>query len=209
LNQPAQGNLNKIIAALQGLHRAFPIEQRLKNQACDSTRETYQAVLSRWIKTMSAPAPTGFDTEALDELMALDALFTTEDEQALGAAPFCPVATDIELHFPQQNLYALSALDALALPRLLNSACMIETRCPATNQALSLQMDANGNPMHGSIDQIAVAFIKVSDNPQHYSLDIAPGIRFIHPAVIPSFPQHLSLIEAAAVAHAFYAFQRK
>jgi hypothetical protein len=40
-------------------------------------------------------------------------------------------------------------------------------------------------------------------------MDVAPGIRFVHPALAGRFPQHLPLAEAAAVAHAFYAFQRK
>lgn len=202
-------DLNKILAALKGLHRAFPIEQRLKTQACDSTRETYLAVLSRWIQTSAAPSPTGFDTEALEELMALDALFLTEDELAIGIAPFCPVQTDIVVHFPHENLYALSAIDALALPRILKTAGSIETRCPASGQPITLTIDANGSPLQGEIAQALVAFIKLSDDPQHYSTDLAPGIRFIHPALASQFPQHLTLTEAAAAAHGFYAFQRK
>lgn len=209
MNQPTQGNLNKILAALQGLHRAFPIEQRLKTQACDSTRETYLAVLSRWMQTSAPPSPTGFDTEALDELMALDALYLTEDEQAIGAAPFCPVPTGITLHFPHENLHALSALDALALPRILNSAGTIETHCPASGQPISLQIDAQGNPFESDLGKAIVVFRKTSDDPQHYAMDVAPGIRFVHPALATQYPQHLSLIEAAAVAHGFYAFQRK
>lgn len=209
MSQSAQADLNKVLAALKGLHRAFPIEQRLKTQACDSTRETYLAVLSRWVQTASAPAPAGFDAEALDELLALDALYLTEDEQAIGAAPFCPVETDIKLSFPHETLYALSALDALALPRMLGSAGVIETRCPASGQPISLQIDAQGNPLPADLDKAIVAFLKISDQVQHYSHDVAVGIRFMHPALRGRFAQSLTLAEAAAVSHAFYAFQRK
>jgi hypothetical protein len=209
LNEQAHANLTRILAALKGLHRAFPIEQRLKTQACDSTRETYLAVLSRWVQTAAAPAPEGFDAGALDELLALDAVYLTEDEQAIGAAPFCPVPTDLSVHFPHETLHALSALDALALPRLLGNAGVIETRCPVSGQPLSLQVDAQGNPLPDDINKAFVAFIKTSDHIQHYSLDVAPGIRFIHPSMSGRFSQTLGLAEAAAVTHAFYAFQRK
>lgn len=209
MSQSAQADINKVLAALKGLHRAFPVEQRLKTQACDSTRETYLAVLARWVQTSAAPSPAGFDAEALDELLALDALYLTEDEQAIGAAPFCPIETDIKISFPHETLYALSALDALALPRLLGTAGIIETRCPASNQPISLQIDAQGNPLPADLDGALVAFIKISDQVQHYSHDVAGGIRFIHPALGGRFPQSLALTEAAAVAHAFYAFQRK
>ncbi len=209
MSQSAQADINKVLAALKGLHRAFPVEQRLKTQACDSTRETYLAVLSRWVQTSAAPSPAGFDAEALDELLALDALYLTEDEQAIGAAPFCPVETDIKLSFPHETLYALSALDALALPRILGTAGVIETRCPASKQSITLQVDAQGNPLPADLDQAIVVFRKVSEQVQHYSHDVAMGIRFVHPALRGQFAQSLSLAEAAAVAHAFYAFQRK
>jgi Alkylmercury lyase len=209
VNHPAQADLTRILHALKGLHRAFPIEQRLKTQACDSTRDTYLAVLARWIQTAVAPSPAGFDAEALDELLALDALFLTEDEQTIGAAPFCPVATDIAVRFPHEDLYALSAVDALSLPRTLQSAGIIETRCPASGQPITLQIDASGNPLESDLDKAIVVFRKSTDNPQHYAMDVAPGIRFVHPALAGQFPQHLQLAEAAAVAHAFYAFQRK
>ena len=161
------------------------------------------------MQTASAPAPTGFDLEELDELLALDALFLTEDEQAIGAAPFCPVPTDIVVRFPHEDLYALSAIDALALPRILSTAGVIETRCPVSGQNISLQIDAKGNPLQGEVDKAVVVLRKTSDEIHHYSLDLAPGIRFVHPASAARFPQCLSLVEAIAVAHAFYAFQRK
>jgi len=205
----AQANLNKILAALKGLHRAFPIEQRLKTQACDSSRETYLAVLARWMQTSAAPSPAGFDPEALEELMALDAVYLSEDEQALGAAPFCPVKTDLTLHFPHETLYAVSAIDALALPRILETAATLETWCPASGQAIQIRIDAQGSPFESDQDKAIVAFRKISDDPHHYAADVAPGIRFVHPTLAAQFPQHLSLAEAAAVAHGFYAFQRK
>ncbi len=199
----------KILHALMALHRAWPVEQRIRKQACDSTRETYLAVLTRWMQTASAPAPAGFDVEELDELLALDALFLTEDEQAIGAAPFCPVLTDIAVRFPHEDMYALSALDALALPRMLNTAGVIETHCPVSGQPISLRIDAQGNPMQEELDKAVVVLSKTSEEIHHYSLDLAPGIRFVHPPAAARFSQCLSLAEAIAVAHAFYGFQRK
>jgi len=199
----------KILHALMALHRAWPLEKRIRQEACDSTRETYLAVLTRWMKTASAPAPDGLDAESLDELLALDALFLTEDERAIGAAPFCPVPTDITVRFPHEDLYALSAIDALALPRILGSACVIETRCAVSGQPITLQLDAQGNPMEDALDKAVVVLRKISDHVQHYTLDLAPGIRFLHPDSVTAYPQRLSLTEAVAVANAFYGFQRK
>jgi hypothetical protein len=209
LSLSVQADLDKVLAALKGLHRAFPIEQRLKIQACDSSRETYLAVLTRWMQTSAAPAPTGFDAEALEELMALDALYFTEDEQSLGLPPFCPVETDIAVHFPHERLYAVSAIDALALPRILDAAATIETFCPVSGQQIHFRVDAQGAPFESDQDKAIVAFRKISSEPRHYAADVAPGIRLVHPAFAGQFPQHLSLAEAAAVAHGFYAFQRK
>lgn len=209
MTQSAQADLNKVLAALKALHRAFPIEQRLKTQACDSTRETYLALLARWIRTAAAPAPAGFDAEALDELLALDAIYLSGNEEAIGLAPFCPAATDIAVHFPHETLYALSAIDALALPRLLATAGVIESRCPVSGQTIRLQIDAHGNPLPEELDKAVVVFRKISEQVQHYAHDVAGGIRFLNPALRGRFPQTLTLAEAAAVAHAFFAFQRK
>jgi hypothetical protein len=208
MSNPAADS-QKVLHALMALHRAWPLEQRILKEACESTRETYLAVLTRWVQTASAPSPAGFDVEELDELLALDALFLTEDEQSIGAAPFCPVPTDIVVRFPHEDLYALSAIDALALPRILNTAGIVETRCPVSGQAISLQIDAKGNPMRDEIGKAIVVLRKTSDEIHHYSLDLAPGIRFVHPSAAGRFPQCLSLAEAVAVAHAFYAFQRR
>jgi hypothetical protein len=119
------------------------------------------------------------------------------------------VTTDITVNFPHETLYALSALDALALPRLLGTAGVIETHCPASGQPINLQIDAKGNPLPEELDKAIVVFLKTSEHIQHYSLDLAPGIRFVHPSLGGRYPQSLSLAEAAAVSHAFYAFQRK
>lgn len=205
----SQANLPRVLGALRALHRAFPIEQRLESQACDSTRETYLAALTRWIQTSAAPSPAGFDAESLEELMALDALYFTEDEAAIGVPPFCPVETDIRLHFPHETLYAVSAIDALALPRILATPATLETFCPASGEPIQIRLDAQGAPFAADLGHAFVAFRKLSDAPRHYAQDVAPGIRFVHPALASQFPQRLSLAEAAAVAHGFYAFQRR
>lgn len=209
MRETVQADLSKVLAALHAMHRAFPVEERLKKQACESSRETYAAVLARWVQTAAAPAPAGFDAESLNELLTLDALYLTEDEQAIGLAPFCPARTDIAIHFPHETLYALSALDALALPRLLATAGTIETRCPASGLPLSLNIDAQGNPLPEDAHKAVVVFSRLGDEIRHYALDVAPGIRFLHPSTGGRFGQTLGLAEAAAVAHAYYAFQRR
>ena len=49
-------NTQRILSALTGMHRAYPLERRIKNEACDETRETYLAVLLRWQQTGTPPS---------------------------------------------------------------------------------------------------------------------------------------------------------
>jgi hypothetical protein len=197
----------RVIAALMGLHRAYPLEQRIKQQACDDTRETYLAVLLRWIQTATAPSTDGFDLEALDELVALDALFIVNGQ--IGCPPFNAVPTDIQVHFAHETLHALSALDALALPRMLEAPATIETRCAMSGEPISFSLTQNGELLAQDIGAAVVAFQKVANSMNRYPLDLAPGIRFVLPQHSGTLRQTLTLGEACAVANAFYTFQRK
>ena len=206
---PLEPNANsqRVLAALMGLHRAYPLQQRIDDKACDSTRETYQAVLLRWIHTAVPPLTTGFDHEALDELTALDAVFILNEH--IGCPPFNVATTDIQVHFPHQTLHALSALDALALPRLLDAPATIETRCAMSGEPIHFSLTKNGELRAEEMQSAVVAFQKVANQVVRYTFDLAPGIRFVLPQHANALQQTLTLGEASAVANAFYAFQRK
>ncbi len=203
----ANADSQRVLAALMGLHRAYPLERRIRNEACDDTRETYLAVLLRWMQTGAAPSTDGFDREALDELIALDALFVVDGR--IGCPPFSAAPTDISVHFPHETLHALSALDALALPRAVNAAGTIETHCAMSGEPISITMTESGELRAEDMEVALVAFQKVADSVNRYTFDLAPGIRFVRPEHAAVLRQTLTLSEAAAVANAFYAFQRK
>ena len=190
-----------------GLHRAYPLERRMLDEACDDTRETYLAVLLRWIQSATAPLTTGFDREALDELAALDAIFIVNEK--IGCPPFNAAPTDIQVHFPHETLHALSALDALAMPRLLDAPATIETRCAMSGEPIHLTLTQEGGLHEAELNSAVVAFQKVANQVARYTFDLAPGIRFVLPQHADGLPQTLSLGEASAVANAFYSFQRK
>ena len=80
----------RIISALVGMQRAYPLERRIRNEACDDMRETYLAVLLRWLQTGTAPSTDGFDRDALDELTALDAIFPRRGRLTRIALAFAP-----------------------------------------------------------------------------------------------------------------------
>lgn len=204
---PANADAQRVLAALMGLHRAFPLERRIGKEACDDTRETYLAVLLRWIQTGAPPLTAGFDRESLDELAALDAIFIVNEQ--IGCPPFNVAKTDIQVHFPHETLHALSALDALAMPRLLDAPATIETRCAMSGEPISLTLTKAGELRAAEMDTALVAFQKVAHQVTRYTFDLAPGIRFVLPQHAGGLGQTLSLSEAAAVANAFYAFQRK
>lgn len=197
----------RVLAALMGLHRAYPLERRIRKEACDSTRETYLALLVRWMQTGAAPLTDGFDREALDELTALDAIFVVDGR--VGCPPFNVAPTDIQVHFPHETLHALSALDALALPRLVGAPATIETHCAMSGEPISLTLTAEGALREADLGAAIVAFQKVADQVTRYTFDLAPGIRFVLPQHSGMLRQTLTLGEASAVANAFYAFQRK
>lgn len=197
----------RVLAALMGLHRAYPLERRMRKEACDATRETYLAILLRWMQTGTAPSTDGFDREALDELTALDAIFIVDGR--IGCPPFNPAPTDIQVHFPHETLHALSALDALALPRLVGAPATVETRCAMSGEPIGLTLTEEGALREADLGAAMVAFQKVADNVSRYTFDLAPGIRFVRPQHAGALRQTLTLGEASAVANAFYAFQRK
>ena len=203
----ANADSQRVLAALMGLHRAYPLERRMSNEACDDTRETYLAVLLRWIQTGVAPLTAGFDREALDELAALDAVFIVDGR--IGCPPFNVAATDIQVHFPHETLHVLSALDALALPRLLNAPATIETRCAMSGEPIRLTLTQEGELRPEELGAAIVAFQKVAHEVTRYTFDLAPGIRFVLPQHSDGLRQTLTLGEASAVANAFYAFQRR
>lgn len=202
-----EANSERVLAALMGLHRAYPLERRMLTEACESTREAYLAILSRWLHTATPPVTEGFDREALDELAALDAIFIVDRQ--IGCPPFNVAQTDIQVHFPHETLHALSALDALAMPRLLQTAGTIETRCAMSGEAIHLTLTQDGELYPEHLDVAIVAFQKVANEIARYTFDLAPGIRFVLPQYRSELRQTLSLAEASAVANAFYAFQRK
>lgn len=207
MNQPqVSADSQRVLAALMGLHRAYPLERRIQKEACDATRETYLAVLARWMQTAAAPTVDGFDREALDELIALDALYVVDDR--IGCPPFCPAPTDIQVHFPHETLHALSALDALALPRILQTAATIETRCAMSGETIHIALTERGELLPEALGAAVVGFQKVAEHVNRYAFDLAPGIRFVLLAHSAGLRQTLALGEAAAVANAFYAFQR-
>ena len=203
----ATADSQRVLAALMGLHRAYPLERRMRNEACDDTRETYLAVLLRWTQTGAAPLTAGFDREALDELAALDAIFIVDGQ--IGCPPFNVAATDIQVHFPHETLHVLSALDALALPRLLDAPATIETRCAMSGESISLTLTPKGELRPEELGAAVVAFQKVANEVARYTFDLAPGIRFVLPQHSDGLRQTLTLGEASAVANAFYSFQRR
>jgi Alkylmercury lyase len=202
----ASADSRRTLSALIGLHRAFPLESRLKKQACDSSRETYLAVLRRWVQTGVAPLRTGFDQEAIDELIALDALDSFGEQ--LSCPPFSAAPTGIAVHFPHATVHAASAIDALALPRLVDAGGQVDAHCSASGETLTFTLTAAGSAPKEDMGKAAVAMVKVSATVMRYGVDLAPGIRFVKPEIGAGRPQTLTLAEALAVANAFYAFQR-
>lgn len=200
-------NAQRLMAALVAMQRAYPLERRIRQEACDETRETYLAVLLRWLQTGTAPLTEGFDRDVLDELTALDAIFIVNGQ--IGCPPFNVAKTDIQVHFPHETLHVLSALDALALPRMFNAPATIESHCVMSGEPIAFSLTKDGELRTEDQNQAVIAFQKAANTIIRYTFDLAPGIRFVLPQHSQQLKQTLTLSEASAVANAFYAFQRK
>lgn len=78
-----------------------------------------------------------------------------------------------------------------------------------SGETISFSLTENGELRLVEMERVVVAFQKVANNIARYALDLAPGIRFVLTQHAQTLRQTLALAETAALAHAFYAFQRK
>ena len=192
---------------LQGLRLAFPLQARIE-AASQSARRAYTTLLSAWLNTGKPPQGDAVSAAALAGLLALDAVVQTES--GLGCYPFSARETAIRLELDGQWLYAMCAVDALAVAALAQTAVVITSVCSHCAQPLHLRSDADGQIQVLGTVAVRVEYRQLAQHHTQCSADLCPGIVFVcEPCAAQQAESDtlLTLAQASAVARSFFAFQ--
>lgn len=198
-----------VARALQRLGDEFPLQARIEG-AHPPLQAAYAGILGHWIRE-AAPPTAGIAPQAvLDALAAMDAIVS--DEHGIGCYPFSARKTEIRVHFSDQSVHAMCAIDALAIPRMVRHASRITARCVVCRCHLTCAVAANGSveKENQNPEAARVVWEPGAGGGQACCNSLCAGINFAcrHCTSSPG-ALTFSLPQAAAVGNAFFAFQRK
>jgi hypothetical protein len=190
---------------LQRLRRVFPLQQRIGALA-PPARAAYIAILSQWVRGGRGRAPKAPAT-VLQTLAAMDAIVIGHD--GIGCYPFSARNTGIAVLLNGRQVYAMCAIDALAIPALMRQAGQIATTCAVCGRPLTLGTDSEGN----ATEMTTQAEVVWHDRQTHLACcgeSLCPNIRFVcrSCATAPD-AMRFTVVDAAAIGGAFFAFQRE
>ena len=186
------------------------MQQRIE-AAPPAVRAAYAEVLRCWVREGKPPAADIARKSLLEALRALDALVL--DDDGIGCYPFSARARGIHVHFvdhSRQTVDAMCALDALAIPRLSRHASQITAACVNCLCQISIDVEANGSLEHSNSCGTRVWWRRVTRNAEQSCDGLCTGIEFLcRDCALPAAALSFTLPEAAAMANAFFAFQRR
>ncbi|MFA5170313.1 MAG: organomercurial lyase [Sulfuriferula sp.] len=198
--------------ALKNLYRlrmAFPLQARI--EAADiAIRDAYAVVLSAWLQSGIAPQSDIIPQSITDQLVALDAVVVTDS--GLGCYPFSAINTGIDVGFGRHRVSAMCAIDALAVPFLARLPVIIRSCCRSCHTPLAIAMDTLGTVTSISPAGTCVEYRQLANEHVSCCSDLCPGIEFLCAScaeTVCSPEDRLSLEDAVAVGHDFFAFQSK
>jgi mercuric reductase len=127
----------KLEQALKHLQRILPLEQR-QNACGTQMRELHRQILRSFairgrILTREEMAPhVGNLEQALSVLKSGDMVVFSEDGDPVGAYPFTMEAREFKVRLNGHQVYAMCALDALAISPMFGMKTQINSRCRIT-----------------------------------------------------------------------------
>jgi hypothetical protein len=205
-NHAAQERRTAVLLAIQDLKEAFPLQQKLE-QADTSLQQAYAGALTHWIRHGVPPAKEYAPAPLLAALHEIDAIVV--DEHGIGCYPFSARHTDIQLNYAGMSVHALSAIDALALPRLVAQEARITSRCFACRCHITCSVEANGSVDGGYSEGLRVVWIsKAATGAGRYCL--CEEIAFIcaH-CEMPREAVTFTIPEAAVIGNSLFSFQKR
>jgi len=207
MSQPNRSILrNTVLTALERLRTTFPLEARLS--AADAvSRQAYVEVLRHWLRGTPPPmdliSPTTRTT-----LTRLDAIVPVG--AGIGCYPFSARDTGIRVRMADHVVFAMCALDALAIARLAGMSTQIDSNCEQCATPVRLRVEDDGSLDHDQADRVNVAWLSGYARTSTCSEGLCRSLRFLCPTCQPpAGSDSFTLPQAATLANAFFGFQRK
>lgn len=197
----------KFQSAMQKLREEFPLERRITN-APPETQAAYVRVLRHWLEQAAPPEKEIVSAAMLNALAAMDAVAV--DAHGIGCYPFSARDTGIHASIEGKNVWAMCALDALAIARLTHKASRVTARCTVCRCHLAVPVAANGSVEKAVCEGIRVVSLphSIEDGPSCENMCAA--IRYLCKyCSVPAGAASHTLPEAAALANSFFAFQTR
>lgn len=194
--------------AVQKLKIDFPLQSRSEG-AQPTLQSTYAAMLNHWISDASSPTATSATAPFIAELDAMGVI--VNDESGIGCYPFNAAETEIHVCFAGKRVYAQCAIDALAIPRLVQCDSCISAQCAACGDHISCAVSANGSVENGNNgdDALRVTWAAIEFNETLSRTEKRISLNFVCArCAIALGTLTFSIPQAAAIGHIFFAFQR-
>lgn len=194
------------------LRHQFPLERRIE-AAAPAARTAYANVLRLWVRESEPPRADVAPKALVEALCALDAVVLDEDR--LGCYPFSARARGTHVQLvdgARKTVHAMCALDALAIPRLSRQAARVRAPCASCRADVSVDVEASGSVerSNSSSPGIRMVWQRGARNGQRSCDGLCTGIEFLCRHCAPlADALSFSLPEAAAMANAFFGFQRR
>ena len=194
----------QVIEGLARLRALFPLEQRFQ-EAAATVHAGYAQILAHWLRAVPPPVSI-CDAGTLNALVQLDAVVA--DTHGIGCYPFSADNTGIRVTLPGGTVYAMCAIDALAIARLARACARIDATCATCSATITFRVEENGGLDHDQVDLAQVVWRYVDDTHTSASHGLCRHIRFLCNACpVPEASDHFSLPQAAAIGNAFFGFQ--
>jgi len=194
-------------SALHKLREEFPLEHRVTN-AIPEIQAAYVQVLRHWLERAAPPRTDIVSAAALDALAAMDAIVV--DTHGIGCYPFSTRDTGIHVRIEGRSVWAMCALDALAIPRLSHKASRVTARCTVCRCHLTVPVEPNGSVEQAASEGIRVVRVPHGPKDGPCCESLCPAIQFLcKHCSVPSGGESYTLPEAAALANRFFAFQMR
>lgn len=195
----------QVLLALDTLQSLFPLEKRI-NQATPAQRQTYTSILTTWTEGRIPAASLGA-RHTVQELARLDALVVSTE--GIGCYPFSAGASPIQVAFRGVSVYAMCAIDALAMARLVAAEILITSSCQVCGTPLACQVAANGALAHELEQAPRVIWQSEAYGSKHCNQTLCRHILFLCArCAAPAEARVYTLAQAAALGNAFFGFQR-
>jgi len=136
---------SKIENALKRLNIILPLKQN-QDKCTPEVKVLHQQMLQSFITrgrilTKEEMAPWARDiSAALNVLSKLDMVIVTENGEPIGAYPFTKVEREHKILVNSHDIYAMCALDALAIAPMFEETVQITSQCRVTGDPVNIQM---------------------------------------------------------------------